>query len=381
MKVESIDAVPTISFDTDDAVIQHYAKVALVFGVTTIRNPAGSPTANARYDQMIAAGRWLGPEALHAGAVIEPPPFGGESFAYPRTDEQWHAEAARQAALGMKYLKLYTSLTEQELATGIRVAHEHGLKAIAHLNTVSWTRAIQLGIDAIEHALPTSADLLEPPQRVQYLSELGADSKYMYRWFELADLDGPLIQEMIDLLASRKPAVTLTLVVNDIIYNADDLERAIPSDTRKYEHSATLESMFQILQASMAGWTVEDYRRARAVMPKVLEFARRLHAAGAQLMIGTDGHGGSPYYAREVALHVNAGIPKWEVLRMATSGAADILGIGERTGRLAPGYEADIVFLAADPVANVENVRRVQAVVNNGVLLTPADLLSSGERE
>ena len=34
----------------------------------------------------------------------------------------------------MTYFKLYIDLSEQELATGIRVAHEHGLQAIAHLN-------------------------------------------------------------------------------------------------------------------------------------------------------------------------------------------------------------------------------------------------------
>lgn len=197
----------------------------------------------------------------------------------------------------------------------------------------------------------------------------------MYRWFELADLNGPLIREMIDLLVRRKVAVNLTLVVNDIVYNADDLERAIPSDTRHYEHAATLDSMFKTLQASMTGWTPEDFKRARAAMPKVLELARLLHEAGAAMMIGTDGHGGSPYYARELALHVQAGIPKWDVLQMATSDAADILGIGDRTGRLAEGYEADIVILAADPLADVANVLKVHAVVNNGLLLTPGELV------
>lgn len=375
MKVTYNDGAPSISFVSDDAISEHYGKTALAFGVTTIRNPGGDPAANARYDQMIASGKWLGPEALHAGSVIEPPPFGGESFAYPRTEEQWQAEAARQAGLGMRYFKLYTGLTEQEIATGIRVAHEHGLKAIGHLNTVSWTRAIQLGIDGVEHALPTSADLLEPAQRAQYLSELGPNSMFMYRWFELADLDGPLIREMVELLVRRRVAVNLTLVVNDIIYHADDLERAVPSDSRQYEHAATLDSMLEVLQASMTGWTSEDYRRARAVMPKVLKFARLLHEAGAAMMIGTDGHGGSPYYARELALHVQAGIPTWDVLRMATSDAAHILGIANRTGRLAEGYEADIVILSADPLADVTNVSKVHAVVNDGSLLTPSELL------
>lgn len=109
-------------------------------------------------------------------------------------------------------------------------------------------------------------------------------------------------------------------------------------------------------------------------MPKVLEFGALLYRAGVPMMIGTDGAGGGPYYARELALHQQAGIPVWAILRMATSGAADILGIGNRTGRIEPGFEADIVFLTADPVANVTNATKVYGVLNNGRLLLSATL-------
>jgi cytosine/adenosine deaminase-related metal-dependent hydrolase len=162
LDVQMRDGVPVISMKLDENITQHNARTALARGVTTVRNPAGSPHANAQYDRMIASGAWIGPEARHAGAVIQPPPMSGEMFRYPRTESEWQAAASSEAKLGMKYFKLYTDLTEQELATGIRVAHQHGLKAIAHLNKVSWTRAIELGIDGLEHALPTSADLLEP---------------------------------------------------------------------------------------------------------------------------------------------------------------------------------------------------------------------------
>jgi imidazolonepropionase-like amidohydrolase len=101
-------------------------------------------------------------------------------------------------------------------------------------------------------------------------------------------------------------------------------------------------------------------------MPKVLEFARRLHEAGVPMMIGTDGLGGGPHYAQELALHVEAGIPVWEVLRMSSAGAADLMDIGHRTGRLEPGYEADIAFLTADPVSNIVNAAKVYGVLNDG---------------
>lgn len=365
-----VDGKVSITMTSDDKLTQHSGRIALAFGVTTVRNPGGDPEANARYDRMIATGQWLGPEAVHAGSVIEPPPFGGASFTYPRTEAQWQAEAARQAKLGMRYFKLYVDLSEEELATGIRVAHQHGLKAIAHLNKVSWARAAELGIDGLEHALPTSPDLLEPAQRARYLAELGPDSKFMYRWFERADYDGPLMHRLVDLLAQKQVVTNMTFFVNHLVYNIDDPNRAIPDMElyRRYSYPGTLETAIKQLQASNTGWTPDDYTRARAVMPKVLKFGALLHEAGVPMMIGTDGTGGGPYYSVELALHQKAGIPVWAVLRMATSGATHILGIGNRTGRIEPGLDADVVFLTADPVADIANAAKVYGVLANGRL-------------
>jgi imidazolonepropionase-like amidohydrolase len=109
------------------------------------------------------------------------------------------------------------------------------------------------------------------------------------------------------------------------------------------------------------------------VFPKVLRFARVLHEAGVPMMIGTDGAGGS-FFARELELHVQAGIPVWEVLRMATSKTASLLGMGQRIGHLSPGYEADLAVLDADPLADIGNAAQVHGVLNNGRLLKALDL-------
>jgi imidazolonepropionase-like amidohydrolase len=114
-------------------------------------------------------------------------------------------------------------------------------------------------------------------------------------------------------------------------------------------------------------------------MPKVLELAKRFHDAGVRLSIGTDGTGGGPSFVRELELHVEAGIPPWEVLRLATSGAAERLGMADLRGTLAPGMEADIVFLNHDPLENIENVGDVDTVVQNGRAYRADELLEMAE--
>jgi imidazolonepropionase-like amidohydrolase len=360
LKVEIKDGAPAFHFEVIDDLHRRNALIALAYGVTTIRNPAGDAEANAHYDAMIASGHWLGPQAVHAGDLMNP------GFPhYPGNDAEWDREMTRQRDLGMKYAKLYSGLTEQELARGIAAAHAHGLKTIAHLDGVSWTRAMELGIDELTHALPTSPDLLVEPNRTAYLeSRKIPGAKYMYRWFELVDYDNEPFQHMQRMLVEKKIPVDLTLVVNEIVYFYDEI------DTLKYplEHMAPglLDNWRQNMTASHFGWTGDDYRRAHAVMPKVLELAKRFYDAGVRLSIGTDGTGGGPCFVRELALHVEAGIPLWEVLRLATSGAAERLGMAERRGTIAPGFEADIVFLNRNPLDNIENVGDVDTVVQNG---------------
>lgn len=363
IKVEIKDGAPAFRFEVIDAIHRHSALIALAYGVTTIRNPAGDAEANAHYDAMIASGEWLGPEAVHAGDLLNP------GFPhYPRDDAAWEREMTRQRELGMTYAKLYSGLTEQQLKRGIELAHARGMKTIAHLDGVSWARAMELGIDELTHALPTSADLLVEPNRTTYLeSRKAPDAKYMYRWFELVDYDSEPFQRMQRMLVEKKIHVDLTLIANEIVYFYDQIDKELTYPLElAYPDPAFQGNWRQGMTASHFGWTEDDYRRAHAVMPKVLELAKRFHAAGVRLSIGTDGTGGGPSFVRELALHVQAGIPPWEVLRLATSGAAERLGMAESRGSIAPGREADIVFLNANPLANIENVRDVDTVVQNG---------------
>ena len=230
LKVEVKDGAPTFRFEVIHDLHRHNALIALAYGVTTIRNPAGDAEANAHYDEMIESGAWLGPEAVHAGDLFNP------GFPhYPRNDAEWEREMTRQRDLGMTYAKLYSGLTEQELARGIEVAHAHGLKTIAHLDTVSWTRAMELGIDELTHALPTSADLLVEPNRSEYVASRAVpDAKFMYRWFELVDYDSAPFQNMLRMLVEKKIHVDLTLVTSEIVYfyDRDRRIRAPPARAR-----------------------------------------------------------------------------------------------------------------------------------------------------
>ena len=60
----------------------------------------------------------------------------------------------------------------------------------------------------------------------------------------------------------------------------------------------------------------------------------------------------------------------------ATRRPAERLGKREVFGTIAPGRSADLLVLAADPVADIRNVRRIEQVIARGVAYTPEALLA-----
>jgi imidazolonepropionase-like amidohydrolase len=69
-----------------------------------------------------------------------------------------------------------------------------------------------------------------------------------------------------------------------------------------------------------------------------------------------------PSLPRAVPQMVELGMSPLDALRAVTSVAAEVCGLANRKGRLAPGFDADLVAVAGDPLTNPAAVLDVQAV-------------------
>ena len=64
---------------------------------------------------------------------------------------------------------------------------------------------------------------------------------------------------------------------------------------------------------------------------------------------------------------VDAGLSPAQALQAATVGGAAFLNQGSSLGKIAPGYEADLILLSKNPLLEILNTRTIQVVVSNGV--------------
>ncbi|AFU99125.1 amidohydrolase family protein [Simiduia agarivorans] len=380
LTVDMKDGAPALSMVSHEAITRFHAAAALASGVTTAFSPAGDPIANHRYAKQQRSGELSGPALHYAGLFFDPTPIAGGSV-YPGDADGWRAEIERQKALGVSHIKLYHGLSEAELRQGTTLAKAAGLKSIAHLDHVSWQFAADAGVDALTHAFMPSADLLPQAARAQFEADrTPGSSQYLYRWFEAVDYDAEPMQTLFRTLASKNIRVDLTLIATEMAFIQPKLDSFYPTSDWQIHPAAA--NWRQNIGMSVYNWTADDFQRAEAVYPKVLELVERMHEAGVPLLIGSDSYGAGDWFWRELQLHQRAGLDNWRILQMVTSDAARILQLGN-IGRLKAGAQADLIAITQNPLDDIAALRSVNLVIQAGirhsVAALRADLASAAQ--
>jgi imidazolonepropionase-like amidohydrolase len=99
------------------------------------------------------------------------------------------------------------------------------------------------------------------------------------------------------------------------------------------------------------------------------QHVKPLHDRGVRIIVGTDaGVDNTPHHQYLGALQylVTLGFTADQVLAMATTEAAAALGVGGVTGRLAPGYQADLIVVDGDPRADIGALGALRRVIARG---------------
>ncbi len=319
----TVDPVGHLAQADDDTLRRQMAAAArraLRAGVTTVRD-----LGDRGYSALDLRDRGTGPGAgplptiVAAGPPITTPGghchfLGGAASG----DAGLRAAVRERAERGVDVIKVMASggnLTPGSLAHEpqfgaeslraiVNEAHSHGLPVTAHAHSArSIADAVTAGVDGIEHATFMTADGVDAPQA------------------------------LIRAIAAQRIAVGWTVG----------------------RHPGQGGTLYPQIASRMGG---------------MLAARRRLYDSGALLVPGSDAgvspakpHDVLPYAPEDLAA---AGMSPAEILWALTSRAAQACGAGHRKGRIAPGFDADMLAIDGNPLADPAAIRRLRAVYVGG---------------
>lgn len=177
--------------------------------------------------------------------------------------------------------------------------------------------------------------------------------------------DAPVDDELIELMLERDICVTPTLTreVSTFVY----AERPDFFDDPWFRESVSDDIIAQLQEPDVqANFRNEDAEYYRQALPLAMRNMMTMHEAGVRVAMGTDS--GPPgrfqgYFEHmEMQMMQEAGMSPTEVLKSATSIAAQCMGLGEELGQLNAGYWADFVTFTQDPMDTLEHLRTLDQV-------------------
>ena len=293
---------------------------------------------------------------MFAGAVV------------PHTTEQILKEVQVQADAGAEVLLLYYYLDPEEVAAVMKRARELGLVTIGELGETTYRQGIEAGIDAFVHSSRYALDLVPPELRAAVVADpFGPVARGEYGQFlGTIDADGPVVAAWAKRLGEGRTALIPTLSLS--YYELPESE-----NPWKDPIAAILDPKGIHLPVDRETGQWPNRTEARIARTKnLLRIEQRYRQAGARYVAGsgTSAFGTLPGIALHLELRqlTSIGLTPRQALAAATSNVGEVFH-WPKVGKVAPGFDADIVVVDADPTADIRNLEKIRMVVLRGEIV------------
>ena len=355
-------------FDMHTHISRWSASYHLTAGVTTVRDLGN---ANAELQKIIDEtfdGSLMSPRVIPAGFIEGESAYSAhDGILISDLNDVRHA-IDWYSLRGYPHLKIYNSFPNELIPDTISYAQRRGLRVSGHVP--AFLRAddvIEAGFDELHHINQIMLNFLATPT---------TDTRTLERFYLPAeksaglDLDSLEVQEFIEKLRNKNIVVDPTLATFDFIKQrngeiADPYKTIadfMPPDVRRGFKTSTM--------------TIPDDRTAKryeASYKKMVEFVGRLYRAGVPIVAGTDALAGFTLHS-ELALYVKAGLTPAQAIQVATYNGAKFTNTLNDRGTVSVGKLADLLLIDGDPTRNIEDLRKVAAVITRGKLIYPNEI-------
>lgn len=343
-----------------EVVVSHTPKAFLYNGVTTVLNVSATNEWILPRRDAQRAGRLVGPTIYALGESFKPVDGWGSRHGGASGD----ASEARQMALnhvaeGVDGFKIviedglgsqgtHVEMPDEMLQAIVDVARNHNVPIYTHaINLHEYHRAADIRSTAIIHGLEDPIpegdtiikkllehDIIVTPTISLFESFLQPDPRAGF------DLEDPVLEK------------TLPTFLLENMRRKDFMDE----EKRLFSKASNMDA----------------YAWARSRVPVFRENVTRMHEAGVTFAVGTDGGGTVGYNFQgyntpwELKILVECGFTPMEALVAATRNGARLIGIEDQVGTVEPGKIADLLILSDDPLTDIENIRRIEWVIQHG---------------
>jgi hypothetical protein len=354
----------------------------LAAGITGVRDMGSDPARTKTWQHEVDQGKLLGPHVITPGRPFDGVPSDDPKLPVlaPRSPEEAREMYDRVDKEGVDFIKVLTRLHADCYYALIDRGRKWGLPVAGHVpDEVSVWDAIEARQKSMEHLMGVALACSRDEDRLRRLlleseRENSPEKRREYSKDVLDTYDPARAEKLFERMAAFGSWQTPTLVMWSRTYNLDAADRLANPE---------LKSIPREVRADWPALSTDPPAPATAaviqrVWDRYMQMVARMRVNGVPLLAGTDT--GDPWsypgaeLHQELELLVKAGLTPAEALRTATLNPAKFLDAADSFGNVHAGLLADLVLLDADPLADIRNARRVQAVFTGGAYLPKKNL-------
>jgi imidazolonepropionase-like amidohydrolase len=347
------------------------------YGVTTVRDMGAPPDDIVKLRAATASGTLVGPRLFIAGPLMEGPvPVQMSLIIDLYTEKQARDEVKSLTQQHVDYIEVDTTLTPDLYWAIADEAKRQGIPLVGHIPAkVSAWDVSKAGQKDVEHL---------GGRFLNVLVACSTDEEFFMR--SLATIyDGALVA-----LKQKQPIKEpqLGAEFDERLLNTFDESKAQRLYRLYAENGVAQTPTLFVLKTLWQDAKDRDHLNNRdlesgkRVFAKDLEVVGEMKRAGVPILAGTDGpylQGGDALHS-ELNLLVDAGLTPLQALQAASRDAARAMGVLNEVGTIEVGKTADLVLLDADPLTNISNTRKINAVLLHGQLFTENELSTMRSR-